>query len=99
MGCSHIPTVCIQDIHAHLKLIRLTILELDTIFLSLMCFKFIVMLCRKRKSFCSGFCFTDKDECSSDPCANNGTCTDGINSFGCQCPDGYTGVKCETGKL
>ena len=39
----------------------------------------------------------DIDECSSNPCAHNGTCIDGVNSFTCSCVDGYTGHDCETG--
>ena len=26
---------------------------------------------------------------------NNGTCTDGVNSFSCTCAPGYTGTTCE----
>ena len=38
------------------------------------------------------------NECSSDPCINGGTCTDGVNQFTCSCIDGYIGTKCETGE-
>ena len=41
--------------------------------------------------------FPDIDECSSNPCAHNGTCIDGVNSFNCSCVEGYTGHDCETG--
>ena len=41
--------------------------------------------------------FPDLDECSSEPCAHNGTCIDGVNSFNCSCVEGYTGLGCETG--
>ena len=41
--------------------------------------------------------FPDIDECNSNPCAHNGTCTDGVNSFNCSCEEGYTGHDCETG--
>ena len=44
--------------------------------------------------FSGGDCSTDIDECSSNPCLNNGNCTDGINSFSCECGEGYTGVNC-----
>ena len=30
------------------------------------------------------------------PCKNGGTCVDGIGSFTCQCPPGYTGKSCES---
>ena len=33
---------------------------------------------------------------SSDPCQNNGACTDLINSYNCTCNPGYVGVVCET---
>ena len=36
------------------------------------------------------------DECSSDPCENGGTCIDGLNSYSCQCPAGWTGSTCAT---
>ena len=41
--------------------------------------------------------FPDIDECGSNPCAHNGTCIDGVNSFTCSCVEGYTGHGCETG--
>ena len=41
--------------------------------------------------------FPDIDECHSNPCAYNGTCIDGVNSFNCSCVEGYTGLGCETG--
>ena len=43
------------------------------------------------------YCFVDTDECSSDPCMNGGTCTDGVNSYSCACVAGYTGEDCEIG--
>lgn len=42
---------------------------------------------------------TDVDECASDPCENGGTCVDGMNSYTCMCPDGYTGPTCGISKL
>ncbi|XP_078485672.1 uncharacterized protein LOC100181677 isoform X2 [Ciona intestinalis] len=30
------------------------------------------------------------------PCANGGTCTDGVASYTCACVTGYTGANCET---
>ena len=41
----------------------------------------------------------DIDECESEPCQNGGTCDDEVNSYTCECVDGYTGLQCETGKL
>lgn len=40
-------------------------------------------------------CETEVNECESDPCFNNGTCTDQLNSFNCNCPLGFSGVQCE----
>ena len=48
---------------------------------------------------CIVYIFLDIDECESNPCANRGTCIDGINSFTCSCVKGYTGHDCETGIL
>ena len=39
----------------------------------------------------------DVIECKSNPCENGGTCTDGVNSYSCRCPVGYTGSNCQTG--
>ena len=40
---------------------------------------------------------TDIDDCSSHPCKNNGTCTDRVNRFNCNCEPGFNGTQCETG--
>ena len=44
-------------------------------------------------------CFIDIDECESQPCLNNGTCTDEVNDVTCTCSEGFTGSRCETGKV
>ena len=46
------------------------------------------------------YCFlcSDVNECTSNPCQNDGTCTDLINSFTCECAIGYTGTSCEIGR-
>ena len=31
------------------------------------------------------------DECESNPCLNDGTCQDAVNSFSCICPAGENG--------
>ena len=41
----------------------------------------------------------DVDDCMSNPCENDGNCTDGVNEYLCACVPGYTGADCETGKL
>lgn len=42
--------------------------------------------------------FSDIDECYSDPCLNNGTCTDLIAGFSCSCSSGYAGSLCGIGE-
>lgn len=42
---------------------------------------------------------TDINECESSPCLNDGTCTEGVNTFACVCTLGFIGVTCDTGKL
>ena len=40
--------------------------------------------------------FTENiNECESDPCQNDGSCTDGVNGYTCSCADGYNGTDCE----
>ena len=43
--------------------------------------------------------FSDIDDCESDPCENNATCTDGVNNYTCTCMAGYEGYNCSIGKL
>lgn len=44
--------------------------------------------------------FSDIQECASDPCQNGAACDEStLNMFKCICPNGFTGIKCETGKL
>ena len=41
-------------------------------------------------------CITDIDECADGPC-EHGNCTDHINSYTCDCDDGYEGDNCDNG--
>ena len=41
------------------------------------------------------FCFVVPNYCSSNPCMNGGTCTDGVDSYICECDSGYAGDDCE----
>jgi len=43
-------------------------------------------------------CFSDNNECSPNPCRKGGTCTEGENSYTCNCVAGYNGVNCQTSK-
>ncbi|XP_030326655.1 fibulin-7-like [Strigops habroptila] len=36
------------------------------------------------------------DDCSSNPCANSGTCVDGNQSYMCLCPRGWSGLSCQS---
>ncbi|XP_068022667.1 fibulin-7-like [Melanerpes formicivorus] len=36
------------------------------------------------------------DDCSSNPCANGGTCVDGDQSYTCLCPRGWSGPSCQS---
>ena len=40
-----------------------------------------------------------KQYCDSQPCYNGATCQEDKESFKCQCGRGYTGTRCETGKI
>eukprot|EP00057_Strongylocentrotus_purpuratus_P016904 XP_011671378.1 PREDICTED: uncharacterized protein LOC105441698 [Strongylocentrotus purpuratus] len=44
-----------------------------------------------------GFTCIDIDECSSGPCLNDGTCIDHLNSFTCNCTEGWFGISCQSG--
>ena len=47
-------------------------------------------------SFLGRNCSIDIDECSSDPCQNNGKCQNLIGEYRCICDSNHTGVNCET---
>ena len=36
-------------------------------------------------------------DCVIDACVNGGSCVDGVNSYTCNCKDGFTGDRCELG--
>ena len=40
-------------------------------------------------------CFEEFDECSSSPCLNGGTCTDGNSNYACSCPSPFFGHQCQ----
>ncbi|CAH3189885.1 unnamed protein product, partial [Porites lobata] len=37
----------------------------------------------------------DIDDCASHPCFNNGSCLDAVNSYSCNCLEGFNGSRCE----
>jgi len=37
------------------------------------------------------------NECESNPCLNDGTCSDQLGGFNCSCVPGFYGDRCETG--
>ncbi|XP_072013253.1 uncharacterized protein [Amphiura filiformis] len=48
------------------------------------------------RGFQANFTFLDIDDCSPNPCQNEGNCTDGVDSYTCTCAAGYTGTICDT---
>jgi hypothetical protein len=52
--------------------------------------------CAQGETCVEGICETDIDDCADAPCLNGGTCTDGIDSYTCDCAPGYEGDTCET---
>ena len=41
----------------------------------------------------------DINECKSNPCENDSTCTDVEDGYTCACESGFTGPECQTGML
>ena len=42
--------------------------------------------------------FADIDECSSNPCKNEATCLDKVNSYSCKCALAFAGSLCQTSR-
>ena len=40
----------------------------------------------------------DIDDCNPEPCQNNGTCTDLVNDYHCDCVAGFNGTNCDISK-
>uniref|UniRef100_A0A8C9YVE4 Protein eyes shut homolog n=1 Tax=Sander lucioperca TaxID=283035 RepID=A0A8C9YVE4_SANLU len=51
--------------------------------------------CRCPAGFEGSWCEIDTDECSSNPCQNQGNCVDRVNSYSCDCKIGFSGLNCE----
>ena len=50
---------------------------------------------RARLLTCFAHYMTDINKCESNPCVNNGMCTDVVNGFTCSCPLAFDGDRCE----
>nr|XP_005024516.3 protein crumbs homolog 2 isoform X4 [Anas platyrhynchos] len=50
--------------------------------------------CWCQPGFAGETCFTNIDECESQPCQNGGHCMDLVDGFLCRCLPGYSGVEC-----
>ena len=53
----------------------------------------------QRLNFLVIILFTDVDDCVNHTCANGGSCMDGVSTYTCSCPPGFTGMYCEKGKV
>lgn len=42
--------------------------------------------------------YLDIDDCLPDPCQNNGTCTDLVNDYHCDCVAGFNRTNCDNSK-
>ncbi|XP_005915556.1 protein eyes shut homolog isoform X1 [Haplochromis burtoni] len=51
--------------------------------------------CRCPAGFEGSWCEIDTNECSSNPCQNQGDCVDRVNSYSCVCKVGFSGLLCE----
>jgi hypothetical protein len=58
-------------------------------------FHFHDMSCRCNAGWKGAKC-EQPDPCSSNPCKNNGTCSQNKLTFNCHCSTGWTGNQCET---
>ncbi|MGH0159306.1 UNVERIFIED_CONTAM: hypothetical protein FKN15_040677, partial [Acipenser sinensis] len=53
-------------------------------------------ICNCDPGWAGATCNQNINECTSNPCQNGGTCTDGINGYTCTCTQSWTGPQCQT---
>ena len=51
-------------------------------------------VCVCKSGFEGEFCEINIDDCSSNPCLNNGTCVDGVNGHQCKCSHKFLDADC-----
>ena len=39
------------------------------------------------------------NDCEEENCKNGGQCIDGVDSYSCNCANGYTGFHCDSGMI
>ena len=54
-----------------------------------------LMACLCNRGYDGPACGNNIDECLSNPCQNDGVCTDGVAMFMCTCTEEYIGVHCQ----
>ncbi|XP_037806367.1 protein crumbs isoform X1 [Lucilia sericata] len=61
-----------------------------------LCISTEIPMCQCSLGYTGRFCETDIDECESNPCLNDGKCTDLVGSYKCNCNNtGFEGDNCE----